>query len=66
MGSSTKRAKDDEEQIEYLKRWRKEKEAKRQRKIEKRSIRNMHIRFMGLYIRAAVGRVIIWLKKLKK
>lgn len=56
------RKSDDEIQMASLKQWKADKEKRHREKIEKRSIRNMHIRFMGLYIRAAVGRLIMWLK----
>lgn len=63
MRTREERLRDDEEQLEYVRFWWEEKERRQQAKLEKRCIRNMHIRFMFQNIGAAVKRALLKIKK---
>lgn len=53
---------DDKEQLEYIRQWYEMKEQEKQRKIELKSIRNLHLNFAKGYFKAAIEELILWLK----
>lgn len=63
MRTREEKQRDDEEQLEYLRIWQEERDKERAEKLQRRCIRNMHIRFALSYIRAAVEEFILGLKK---
>ena len=63
MRTKEEKLRDDEEQLEYIRLWQEEKEKAKREKLQKRCVRNMHIRFAVSYICAAVEEFILGFKK---
>lgn len=53
---------DDEEQLEYIRQWYEMKEEEKKKKIERKSIRNLHLNFAKGYFKAAVEELFLCIK----